>query len=238
MNCLIVDDEKLALELLEDNVKKIPFLTLAGLCRNPMEALDIMKSKKIDLIFLDIKMPGVNGLEFIRSLTEPPLIILVTAFEHHAIEAFNLNVIDYLVKPVSFSRFLMAANKAHDIFEMKEISRQGQNNQTAKQDYIFVNAGYSLVKVRLNDVAYIEGLRDYVRIHLVGDSTVTTRISMRNLEEKLDQELFMRVHKSFIIALDKIESVQKYRIVVRGREIPVGESYRQTLQAYITVRNI
>lgn len=237
MNCLVVDDEKLALELLEDNVKKVPFLTLAGSCRNSIEALQILREKSIDLIFLDIKMPGVNGLEFIRTLTNPPLIVLVTAFEHHALEAFNLNVVDYLVKPVSFSRFLAAANKAFDLFNLRQYS-QKQHQEAASQDHIFVNAGYSLVKVRLQDITYIEGLRDYVRVHLINDNTVTTRISMRSLEEKLDSSMFMRVHKSFIISLDKIESVQKYRLIIQAREIPVGESYRHTLQEYITARNI
>lgn len=236
MNCLVLDDEKLALELLEDNVKKVPFLSLKASCRNPMEAIEVLKEQKIDLMFLDIKMPGVNGLEFIRTLAHPPLVILVTAFEHHALEAFSLNVVDYLVKPVSFSRFLTAANKAQDLFNLRQFS--GHTNTPPQHDHIFVNAGYSLVKVRLQDIAYIEGLRDYVRIHLVNDNTVTTRISMRNLEDKLNQEHFMRVHKSFIIALDKIESVQKYRLIVQGREIPVGESYKQGLQNYITTRNI
>ncbi len=234
MNCLVVDDEKLALELLEDNVKKVPFLSLSFSCRNSIEALEVLKENKIDLIFLDIKMPGLTGLEFIQTLQNPPLIILVTAFEHHALEAFSLNVVDYLVKPVAFNRFLLAANKAHDLFML----RHPQQSVPLQNDHIFVNAGYSLVKVRLQDIIYIEGLRDYVRIHLINDNVVTTRISMRSLEEKLNQQYFMRVHKSFIISLDKIESVQKYRLVIQGREIPVGESYRNTLQSYITTHNI
>lgn len=236
MNCLVVDDEKLALELLEDNVKKVPFLSLAFSCRNSLEALEVLKENKIDLIFLDIKMPGLTGLEFIQTLQNPPLIILVTAFEHHALEAFSLNVVDYLVKPVPFNRFLLAANKAQDLFMLRQSSQQ--QSAPLQNDHIFVNAGYSLVKVRLQDIIYIEGLRDYVRIHLINDNVVTTRISMRSLEEKLNQQLFMRVHKSFIISLDKIESVQKYRLVIQGREIPVGESYRNVLQSYITMRNI
>lgn len=238
MNCLVIDDEKLALELLEDNVKKVPFLSLAFSCRNSIEALDVLKENKIDLIFLDIKMPGLTGLEFIQTLQNPPLTILVTAFEHHALEAFNLNVVDYLVKPVAFNRFLLAANKARDLFMLRQSSQHPQQSVPLQNDHIFVNAGYSLVKVRLQDIIYIEGLRDYVRIHLINDNVVTTRISMRSLEEKLNQQYFMRVHKSFIISLDKIESVQKYRLVIQGREIPVGESYRNTLQSYITTRNI
>ncbi len=236
MDCLVIDDEKLALELLEDNAKKVPFLNLKGCCRNAIEAIDIMKDHKIDLIFLDIKMPGLNGLEFIQTLSNPPLVILVTAFAQHALEAFSLNVVDYLVKPVPFNRFLTAANKAFDIFNMKQISQQSHGFPSS--DHIFVNAGYSLIKVRLQDIIYIEGLRDYVRINLTNDQVVTTRISMKSLEEKLGPATFMRVHKSFIIALDKIDSVQKYRLIINGREIPVGESYRNALQSYITLRNI
>ncbi|WP_374166289.1 LytR/AlgR family response regulator transcription factor [Arcticibacter sp. MXS-1] len=236
MNCLVVDDEKLALELLEDNVRQVPFLNLAASCRNAVDALSALQENKIDLIFLDIRMPGLNGLEFIQTIQKSPLVILVTAFEHHALEAFNLNAVDYLVKPVAFTRFLAAANKAHDIFTLRQISQQPAAGPA--NDHIFVNAGYSLVKVRLDDILFIEGLRDYVRINLNNGQIVTTRLSMRSLEEKLDAELFMRVHKSFIIALDKIEAVQKYRLVIKGREIPVGESYRNILQTYITERNI
>lgn len=236
MNCLVIDDEKLALDLLEDNVSKVPFLTLTASCRNSIDAITVLKEHKIDLIFLDIKMPGLSGLEFIQTLTNPPLIILVTAFEHHALEAFRLNVVDYLIKPVSFSRFLIAANKAQDLFNLRQFSQHAV--QPAANNHIFVNAGYSLVKMSLQEIAYIEGLRDYVKIHLITGNTITTRIRLRSLEEKLNKETFMRIHKSFIIALDKIESVQKYRLMILGREIPIGESYRQGLLSYITLRNI
>ncbi|MDB5015093.1 MAG: DNA-binding response regulator [Sphingobacteriales bacterium] len=236
MKCLIIDDEKLALELLEDNVRQVPFLTLAGSCRNSFEVITVLKEQAIDLIFLDIKMPGISGLELIKSLQNPPLIILVTAFEHHAIEAFELNVVDYLLKPVSFDRFLLAANKALDLFMLRQHSKQIQSTH---HDHIFVNASYSLVKVRLQDIIYIEGLKDYVKIHLIGNAKpVITRINMRDLVVKLPSDLFMRIHKSFIIALDKIESIQKYKLVIADREIPIGESYREILQLHINKRNI
>lgn len=236
MRCLIVDDEKPALELLEDNVRKVPFLSLAGTCRNSIEALEILRNQQIDLVFLDIRMPGISGLDLIRGLHHAPLIILVTAYDHHAVEAFQLNVLDYLLKPVSFERFFSAVNKAHDLFALR---RQSAQALLPRHDHIFVNAGYSLVKVRLQDIIYIEGLKDYVRINLCEDEEpVITRISLRDLENKLPSDLFMRVHKSFIISLDRIDSVQKYKLQVSGQEIPIGGLYRNVLNLHINERNI
>ncbi len=236
MRCLIVDDEKPALELLEDNVRKVPFLSLAGACRNSIEALEVLRNQQIDLVFLDIRMPGINGLDLIRGLQNAPLIILVTAYDHHAVEAFQLNVVDYLLKPVSFERFFSAVNKAHDLFTLR---RQSAQAQLPRHDHIFVNAGYSLVKVRLQDIIYIEGLKDYVRINLCeGEDPVITRISLRDLENKLPSDLFMRVHKSYIISLDRIDSIQKYKLQVSGQEIPIGGLYRNALDLHINERNI
>ncbi len=236
MRCLIVEDEKPALELLEDNVKKVPFLTLAGTCRNSFEALEVLRNQQIDLLFLDIRMPGISGLDLIRGLQHAPLIILVTAYDHHAVEAFQLNVVDYLLKPVSFERFFVAVNKAFDLFTLR---KQSARTGLPRYDHIFVNAGYSLVKVRLEDIVYIEGLKDYVRINLCeGEEPVITRISLRELESKLPSDLFMRVHKSFIISLNRIDAVQKYKLQVSGHEIPIGGLYRDSLNSHINERNI
>ncbi|SDL02329.1 two component transcriptional regulator, LytTR family [Pedobacter sp. ok626] len=235
MNCILIDDERPALELLEDNIKQIPFLNIVAACRKPMEALELLKTLQVDLMFLDIQMPGINGLDLLRSINNPPMVILVTAYGEHALDGFNLNVVDYLVKPVPFSRLLKAVQKAHDLFQL----RQPTGRLSAQEnDHVFVNANYSLVKIIIQDITFIEGMKDYVRINIQGGKPVITRMGLRNIEERLGTERFMRVHKSYIIALDKIESVQKSQLVVAGIEIPIGEGYRQDLQRYISDKNL
>lgn len=235
MNCILVDDERPALELLEDNVKQIPYLNIVASCRRPMDVLEVLSSKRVDLMFLDIQMPGINGLELLHSIKHPPMVILVTAYETHALDGFNLDVVDYLVKPVPFVRFLKAVEKAHELFQF----RQPQlSPPVTEQDHVFVNANYALVKVRLQDISYIEGLGDYVRIHMENGNPIVTRMAMKGLEERLNADRFMRVHKSYIIALDKIESVQKAQLMIAGAEIPIGEGYRHKLQIYIQQKNL
>jgi two-component system LytT family response regulator len=235
MNCLIVDDEPLALDLLADNIRQIPFLNLVAACRSAAEAVVVLSEHQIDLVFLDIQMPGVNGLELLRSLKYPPLVVLVTAYEEHAIDGYELDVVDYVLKPVAFSRFLKAVQKAHNIFRMV-----GQNNKTPvpNADHVFVNANYSLVKVMLHEITFIEGLKDYVRINMTTGKIVINRVGLKVIEEKLDAVKFMRVHKSYIIALDKIDSIQKTQLTIQDREIPIGDGYRQLLQSYISSKNL
>jgi len=235
MNCILVDDEKPALELLEDNVRQIPYLHVAACCRKPMQVLEVLKTQQIDLMFLDIHMPGLNGLELLRSLSNPPMVILVTAYAEHALDGFNLDVVDYLVKPVPFSRFLKAVQKAHELYQARHLQSR---SILTEHDHVFVNANYSLVKIRIQDITFIEGMKDYVKINLVDGKPVMTRMGLRSIEEKLGTERFMRVHKSYIIALDKIESVQKAQLVTAGVEIPIGEGYRNSLQTYVADKNL
>lgn len=235
MNCILIDDERPALDLLEDNLKQIPYLTILGTFRKPLQALEVLKTQEVDLIFLDIQMPGINGLDLLRSLSNPPMVILVTAYSEHALDGFNLDVVDYLVKPVPFSRLLKAVEKAHELFQL----RQPQNRPpVAENDHVFVNANYSMVKIRIQDIMFIEGMKDYVRINIEGGKPVTTRMGLKNIEERLGTGRFMRVHKSYIIALDKIESLQKTQLLVAGTEIPIGEGYRNALQTYIADKNL
>lgn len=234
MNCILIDDETPALKLLEDNVKQIPFLNIVASCKNPVQLLDLLRVHQVDLVFLDIQMPGINGLELLASIKHPPMVIMVTAYPEYALDGFNLDVVDYLVKPVPFSRFLKAVQKAHELYEI----RQPKAKYTPPEnDDIFVNANYSLVKVRMQDITYIEGLKDYVRINLAVGSPVITRMSLKTLEERLNGAKYMRVHKSFMIALDKIESIQKTHVMVAGIEIPISDAYRQALQAYVQEKN-
>lgn len=235
MNCIIVDDELPARELLEDNIRQFPFLTLIGEARIAAEALTLITREPVDLVFLDIQMPGLTGLELLSSLRKPPLAILVTAFEEHALEGFELEVVDYLVKPVPFARFAKAVQRAHELFELRWKASQ---QPAAPQEYVFVNANYSLVKVILEDIMLIEGVKDYVRIYLVSGKEIITRLSLKSIEEKLDPARFMRIHKSYVIALGKIDSIQKTQLFIQGKEIPIGEAYRALLQRHLDGKNL
>lgn len=235
MNCILIDDESPALQLLEDNARQIPYLNIVASCRNPMQVFDLIKENQIDLIFLDIQMPGINGLELLKSINQAPMVIMVTAYQDYAIDGFNLDVVDYLVKPVPFSRFLKAVEKARALHQMRLYKSKPVQQEN---DHVFVNANYSLVKVKMQDITFIEGLKDYVRINVEDGKQVITRMGLKGVEEKLSSDRFMRVHKSYIISLEKIESVQKSQVIVAGTEIPIGEGYRHVLQHYINGKNL
>jgi len=229
MTCLAVDDEPLSLDLLEDNIKKIPFLKLLKRCSNAIEANQFLQTQQVDLVFLDIQMPGLTGIQFLQGMSQtPPLIILVTAYEQYAVEGYNLDVVDYLLKPVSFERFLKAVNKAQDKFKVKTSVPQATSN------YMFVNSEYNLVRIDFSELAYIEGLKDYVKIFLTSATRpVITRMSMKSLEEKLPSDQFVRVHKSYIVSLNKIESIRKGRITMLKNQIPISEHYKENLDRFI-----
>lgn len=223
IRCLAIDDEPLALDLLEDNISKVPYLQLVSKCEDALEAMKVLQNESIDLIFLDIQMPGLTGLQFIKSLTHRPMIILVTAYEKFALEGFNLDVIDYLVKPVALDRFIKACNKAFEYHMLKTKSSAGM-------DYFFVNLDYSLVKVVFNDIMWIEGLKDYIKIHLKSTSKpVVTRMSMKSLEEALPPSSFVRVHKSYIVSTAYVTAVRKNTVFIGPVEIPVSDSYPDAL---------
>jgi DNA-binding LytR/AlgR family response regulator len=236
MTCVAVDDEPLALDLLEDNIKKIPFLKLVKKCSNALEANTFMQTQSVDLIFLDIQMPGITGIQFLQGLSKnPPLVIFITAYEKYALEGYNLDVIDYLLKPVSFERFLKAVNKAYDKFN----AQKGPIAQQANATYLFVNSEYNLVRIDFSDIAYIEGLKDYVKIFLLSaQRPVITRMSMKSLEEKLPGDQFVRVHKSFIVSLNKITSIRKGRISLLKAQIPISEHYKDNLNRFIDPKNM
>ena len=229
IRCLAVDDEPLALELLEDNISKVPFLELIAACDSVTDAMKVMEKEKIDLIFLDIQMPGLTGLQFIESMTEKPMIILITAYKQYALEGYNLDVTDYLVKPVSLDRFIKACNKAKQLFELKS-NQKNSSSSSSNAGYFFVNADYSMVKITTADIIYIEGLKDYIKIHLKSSQhPVVTRMPMKNIEELLPDSQFIRIHKSYIVSVAFITSIRKSSVFIDSLELPLSETYRDAV---------
>jgi len=226
LRCIAIDDEELALELLEDNISKVPYLQLVAACSNPLEAMKVMQSEQIDLVILDIQMPGLTGLQFIQSQTaQQCMFILITAYEKYALEGYNLNVVDYLLKPVSLDRFIKACNKAWELHQLKSKPKAAPDNST--QDFFFVNADYSLVKVERSDIVWVEGLKDYLKIHLKSTTkAVVTRLSMKAIEEQLPPSQFIRIHRSHIVSIASITSVRAGNVLLGKIELPISETYR------------
>ena len=230
IRCLAIDDEPLALELLEDNISKVPFLKLVAACDNAIEAMKIMQQEPVDLLFLDIQMPGLTGLQFIQSMQAPPMIILITAYEKYALEGFNLAVTDYLVKPVSLDRFIKACNKAKQLFDLK--TQQKTESPNTSPGYFFVNVDYSLLKITLTDIIYIEGLKDYIKIHLKSTQRpVVTRMPVKTIEEQLPSLEFIRIHRSYIVSVAFITAIRKSSVFIDALELPVGDSYKDAVTA-------
>jgi two-component system, LytTR family, response regulator len=232
LNCIAVDDEKLVLDLLVDNIRQVPFLNLVARCKNAMEAAEVLHNEKVDLIFLDIQMPGLNGLQFLKSLQRPPMVIFITAYKEYAVEGFTLDAVDYLVKPVSFERFLKACNKAQELHNLQQKSV----TKEILPDYFFVYVEYNLVKVSIPDIQYIESMKDYVKIFLQSSSKpVITKLSLKSLEEKLLPYRFVRIHKSYIISIDKVTAIKRDLICIGPVELPLGESYRLSVENILSI---
>ncbi|MEK6547259.1 MAG: LytTR family DNA-binding domain-containing protein [Bacteroidota bacterium] len=231
MNCIVVDDENMGRKLLEENVRQIPFLNLVASCKNAFEAMEQLQSNSIDLIFLDVQMPGMLGTQFIQSLAKKPLVIFVTAYDNYAVESYQLDAVDYLMKPVSLERFSLAANKAFQLFNLQKPSVNSSSlSQEPLEDFFFVNVEYSLVRISIPQISHIEGLKDYVKIYLDGERRpVLTKTTMKSLEAKVLPHGFMRVHKSFIVNLRKIESIKQQRIKIGTFDIPVSDSHAADL---------
>ena len=229
LRCVAIDDEPLALELLEDNISKVPFLQLVASCENALEAMKILQEQPVDLVFLDIQMPGLTGLQFIQSLSQKPMFILITAYEKYALEGFNLDVVDYLVKPVSLDRFVKACNKALELHQLK--NRGNSAPSSPSQDYIFVNSDYSLLKIVIAEIDWVEGFKDYIKIHLRNtNNPVVTRMSMKTIEDLLPASRFIRIHKSYIVSIAAITAIRKNSVFLGRLELTVGDNYRDALQ--------
>ena len=231
IKCIAIDDEPLALQQVAGYIRKIPYLKLQAECYSAVEALKILEEQSIDLLFVDINMPDLNGLEFVKSLAKKPLVIFTTAHSEYAIEGFKVDATDYLLKPFSFAGFSKAAAKAKKLFElMQNVPEKVDSNN----DFLFIKSEYKMIRINLNDILYIEGMKEYVRIHLSGQKPVMSLLSLKSLEDKLPPEKFMRVHRSYIVNLDKVATVERFRIVFDEKvRIPVSENYKSKFQEFI-----
>jgi two-component system, LytTR family, response regulator len=242
VRCIAIDDEPLALELIEDFCKRINFLEMVTTCTSAVEAMDLLSKQAIDLVFVDINMPQVSGLDFVKSLSNPPIIIFTTAYSEHAAKGFDLDAIDYLVKPIPFERFLKAVYKANEIFEArnkKTATLLSGQLTSGNPKFLLIKVGYSTVKINLEDILYIEGVKDYIKI-VVKDmpKSFVPRITMTAIMERLPADNFVRVHKSFIVSLSHMERIENNGIIISGKHIPIGEQYKNSFYSIIDVNRI
>ena len=236
INVIIVDDEPLALDVLETHIEKVPELNLVQRCNNALEANEALKNRDIDLMFLDIQMPQLTGTDFLKTLSNPPLVIFTTAYANYAIEGFELNAIDYLLKPISLERFLKAANKAIEQIELQRKDSAATITVSDDPNFIFVKADKKLIKVSYDEIIYIEGLKDYVIIRQDTGRIITLQ-TMKSLEEKLPLGIFKRIHRSYIVNMNKIKAIvgNMVEIMEKGqvKHLPVGKNYRDELLVII-----
>ena len=234
LRCCIIDDEPLAQELIKSYVNKTPFLDLVNTFSSASMAVKTILEGHIDLVFLDIQMSELNGIEFAKIIPPSCRIVFITAFEQYALDGFKANALDYLLKPVSYTEFLNAANKALQWFEMLD----GTKFISSSEDYIIVKSEYKLIQIAISDILYIEGLKDYVRIYLddANNTRIMSLMSLKNLESKLPQERFIRVHRSFIVQTSKIKVIERNRIVFGKQYIPISDTYKETFTEYINQR--
>jgi DNA-binding LytR/AlgR family response regulator len=231
LKTIAIDDEPLALKLVNDYISKTPYLELVGSFDNPLDAIEFLSEGEADLIFVDIQMPDLTGIEFTRSLQEEHKIIFTTAYEKYALEGFKLNAVDYLLKPFSYEEFLKAAGKAHKLAELEASSQPmiETNNQ-----FLFLKSEYKIRRINFNDILYIEGLKDYIKVYTKGEEKpILSLNSIKSLEQKLPEEKFMRVHRSFIVNLDKIETIERSRIIFGKTYIPVSDQYKDKFQEFL-----
>ncbi len=236
--CLIVDDEPLARDLMRSHIEKLENFEIVEECADAMKALQVLREKKVDLLFMDIQMPQITGIEFLKTLKHPPKVIITTAYREYALDGFELDVVDYLLKPITFERFLKAINKYYviaqdDSLTVSTISPVVQTEEA----FIYVKENKKVVKVLLNDILYIEGLSEYVQIY-TEKRKIVTKTSMAFMEDKLPKEGFMRIHKSFIVSLGKIEAFTASTIEVPGKELPIGRSYKNNVIGSLTVKGV
>lgn len=230
MQCIAVDDEPLALQIVEDYISKIPFLELIGSFSDALEAIEYLGKHNVDLIFLDIQMPNLTGIEFINTIKQPPLFIFTTAYNQYALKGFELSAIDYLLKPFGFERFLQASNKAHEIFQLRNKGKSSPSLEKGPQlDYILVKADYQTIRINFDDIYYIESMADYIRIY-TANKKITALATLKGVMDILPDKLFMRIHRSYIISLNMIDSFNKRNVQLGEYTLPIGETYRNDFE--------
>lgn len=231
LRTIAIDDEPLALKLVSEYVRKTPYLELVGSFDNPLDAIEFLSENEAELIFVDIQMPDLTGIEFTRTLEGNHKIVFTTAYEKYALEGFKLNAVDYLLKPFSYEEFLKAAGKAH---KMAELEAAAVPVIEANNQFLFLKSEYKIRRINFNDILYIEGLKDYIKVYTDGeDKPVLSLNSMKSLENKLPEEKFMRVHRSFIVNLDRIETIERSRIIFGKTYIPVSDQYKDKFQEFL-----
>jgi len=224
MTCIIVEDEPLAAEVLQEYISQVPSLQLISTCRDAVFAREVLQNEKVDLIFLDIHLPKLKGLDFLKTLTNPPKIIITSAYHEYALQGYELNVVDYLLKPIEFQRFIMAVNKAG---QPKESSHVEHTTQPAiERAFLFFNVGKKKVKMFLDEILYIESLKEYIKI-VSRDKAILTKFQLGQTEDLLKNKNFIRIHRSFIVAKDKVEAFSATDVEIRGQLIPIGRSYKE-----------
>lgn len=224
MTSIAIDDEPIALDIVAAHAAKVPFIELKATFTNAFEAISYLQQNKVDLLFLDIKMPDISGIEFLKALSKPPMVIFTTAYSEHAVQSFELDAVDYLLKPFSLSRFLKACNKAKELFDLRNQSPE------SKTDFIFIKDGYEQIKVILTDILYIEASGNYTQIHLTDDRLLSSRITINELADILPSQQFLRTHRAFIISKAKITKYDRSQILIGNKSIPIGITYLPNLK--------
>lgn len=231
IRCIAIDDEPLALKQIGTYIEKTPFFEKVALCSGALEALQYVREGQADLLFVDINMPDLNGMDFVKSLEQKIPVIFTTAYSEYAFEGFQVDALDYLLKPISYGQFLKTANKAKSWFDL---NKKASEPVVQTQEYIFVKAEHRLIRINLNDIKYIEGSNEYIVIHLLKDKPITTLMRMKNIETQLPENLFMRVHRSFIVNLNQVRVIERNRIIFDEKiYIPIGEQYKENFQKFL-----
>jgi len=238
INCVIIDDEPLAREGIANYVREIDFLQLIGICENPLDLIKLLDNHQIDLIFLDIQMPKMNGIDFLKIMKNPPMVIITTAYPSYALEGFQLNVLDYLLKPITFDRFFKSANKAKDYHRLLTNSTPaGTQKAELEADYFFIKCGNKYEKIYFEDILYVEGMQNYVTI-LTTKGKFMTLLNLKKLEENFDHKYFIRVHKSYIVSIGKIEGVEGNEIFIQTYRIPISRNYREQVISQVVMNKL